>query len=70
LSSTCSLTERAPLKRFSFERLSTNVEDVHLLPSTGWPLRVAPQVTQTPEPTPAELAMLRRFDPQGFWTGD
>ena len=36
--------------------------------NTGWPLRVAPDVARTPEPTPAELAMLRRFDPQGFWT--
>lgn len=37
--------------------------------ATGWPLRVAPDVTVTPEPTPAELEILRRFDPQGFWTG-
>jgi glutaconate CoA-transferase subunit B len=40
-----------------------------VLASTGWPLRVAPQVTRTPEPTAEALAMLRRFDPQGFWTG-
>jgi glutaconate CoA-transferase subunit B len=40
-----------------------------VLASTGWPLRVAPQVTQTPEPTAEALAILRRFDPQGFWTG-
>jgi glutaconate CoA-transferase subunit B len=37
--------------------------------STGWPLRVASQVTQTPEPTAEDLTLLRRFDPQGFWTG-
>jgi glutaconate CoA-transferase subunit B len=43
------------------------VEDVQ--ESTGWPLRIAPQVTQTPEPTAEDLALLRRFDPQGFWTG-
>jgi len=36
--------------------------------NTGWPLKVAPDVTQTPAPTEAELAMLRQFDPQGFWT--
>jgi glutaconate CoA-transferase subunit B len=40
-----------------------------VLASTGWPLRVAAQVTQTPEPTADALAILRRFDPQGFWTG-
>jgi acyl CoA:acetate/3-ketoacid CoA transferase beta subunit len=44
-----------------------SVEQV--LAATGWPLRLAPQVTQTPEPTAAALAILRRFDPQGFWTG-
>ncbi|MCC6187844.1 MAG: CoA-transferase [Anaerolineales bacterium] len=40
-----------------------------ILAATGWPLRVAPQVTQTPEPTAEALAILRHFDPQGFWTG-
>jgi len=44
-----------------------SVEQV--LQATGWPLRVAPDVTQTPAPTAAELALLRRFDPHGFWTG-
>ena len=44
-----------------------SVEQVLL--ATDWPLRVAPQVTQTPEPTVEALAILRRFDPQGFWTG-
>lgn len=42
------------------------VEEV--VASTGWPLAVAPNVSETPAPTEAELAMLRRFDPQGFWT--
>jgi glutaconate CoA-transferase subunit B len=36
---------------------------------TGWPLRVADPVTETPPPSAAELAMIRRFDPEGFWTG-
>jgi glutaconate CoA-transferase subunit B len=42
------------------------VEEV--VASTGWPLAVAPNVTETPAPTEGELAMLRQFDPQGFWT--
>jgi glutaconate CoA-transferase subunit B len=42
------------------------VEEV--VANTGWPLRVAPNVTETPTPAEAELAMLRQFDPQGFWT--
>ena len=41
-----------------------------VLDSTGWPLRTSPNVTQTPAPAAAELAMLRRFDPEGYWTGD
>lgn len=36
---------------------------------TGWPLRVAAAVRTTPEPTPEELVALRRFDPDGIWTG-
>jgi len=36
---------------------------------TGWPLQVAADLTQTPAPTAAELETLRRFDPEGYWTG-
>lgn len=36
---------------------------------TGWPLEVVVEPAQTPEPTEKELGMLRRFDPQGYWTG-
>ncbi len=35
---------------------------------TGWPLRTAPDVRETPPPTDAELAAIRGYDPQGFWT--
>jgi glutaconate CoA-transferase subunit B len=35
---------------------------------TGWDLRVADGVGETAEPTEAELAAIRRFDPEGFWT--
>ncbi len=43
------------------------IEDVKT--NTGWPLRVAPDVTETPAPTKEELVILRRYDPKGFWTG-
>lgn len=36
---------------------------------TGWPLRLAPDLAATPPPSAGELAMIRRFDPEGFWTG-
>lgn len=35
---------------------------------TGWPLACAPEVTETVAPTAEELAVIRRFDPEGFWT--
>lgn len=37
--------------------------------NTGWPLKVAPDLEETPAPTEAEVAMLHQFDPEGFWTG-
>jgi glutaconate CoA-transferase subunit B len=35
---------------------------------TGWTLRVSPTARETPVPTAEELAIIRRLDPQGFWT--
>ncbi|MFH1134607.1 MAG: CoA-transferase [Pseudomonadota bacterium] len=36
---------------------------------TGWNLAAAPDLAITPLPTIEELALIRRFDPRGFWTG-
>jgi len=36
--------------------------------TTGWELRVAPDVHETATPTPEELAVVRGCDPGGFWT--
>ncbi len=35
---------------------------------TDWNLRVALDVRETLPPTEEELAIIRRYDPQGFWT--
>jgi glutaconate CoA-transferase subunit B len=35
---------------------------------TGWDLRVAEDVRETASPTPEELTIIRRYDPQGYWT--
>jgi glutaconate CoA-transferase subunit B len=43
-----------------------SVEEVRA--QTGWPLRLGPDIGETPPPTREELAMIRRFDPDGFWT--
>jgi glutaconate CoA-transferase subunit B len=38
--------------------------------NTGWPLKVADDLELTPAPTATELNMIRRFDPEGYWSGD
>jgi glutaconate CoA-transferase subunit B len=42
------------------------VEEV--LSNTGWTLRVADDLFETPPPATAELAAMRETDPTGFWT--
>ena len=37
--------------------------------NTGWPLKVADDVAVTPAPTATELDMIRKFDPEGYWSG-
>jgi glutaconate CoA-transferase subunit B len=39
----------------------------HIREHTGWPVPVA-DVPETPAPTADELVIIRRLDPQGFWT--
>jgi len=39
-----------------------------VLANTGWKLKVASDVTPTPEPTAAELTAIREYDSKGFWT--
>lgn len=35
---------------------------------TGWPLRAAQDLRETPPPSPDELAAVRKYDPKGVWT--
>ena len=35
---------------------------------TGWELKVAEDVIETSAPSESELAAIRKFDPDGFWT--
>jgi len=43
-----------------------SVEEV--LANTGWKLRVPGKVDQTPAPSPKELGIMRKLDPNHFWT--
>jgi glutaconate CoA-transferase subunit B len=42
------------------------IEDV--LANTGWKLREADNIQQTPEPSVEELKAIREYDKEGFWT--
>ncbi|MGZ8426219.1 MAG: CoA-transferase subunit beta [Candidatus Binatia bacterium] len=35
---------------------------------TGWPLRIAQELSETAVPTIDELAAIRKYDPKGIWT--
>jgi glutaconate CoA-transferase, subunit B len=61
---------------FEFEREEAVLRTYHPFSSvdeireqTGWPLRVAPEVEPTAQPTVEELRIIREYDPEGFWTG-
>jgi len=41
------------------------VDEATIRARTGWPLRCAARIMQTPPPTPEELAILRALDPAG-----
>jgi glutaconate CoA-transferase subunit B len=45
-----------------------SVEEV--IEKTGWPLKISKDVVETPEPSQDELATLRQFDLDGYWTGN
>jgi glutaconate CoA-transferase subunit B len=51
------------------ESLHPGVTLEELRAETGWPVRVAPDLRETPGPTREELDAIRRFDPDGLWTG-
>lgn len=35
---------------------------------TGWKLKLAPKIGETPPPESSELGIIRKYDPKGFWT--
>jgi glutaconate CoA-transferase, subunit B len=44
------------------------VEVEEIISSTGWKLRIADDVSLTPEPSAEELKVIREYDKDGFWT--
>ena len=35
---------------------------------TNWPLKISEDISQTPKPSEIEIELLRKYDPEGFWT--
>lgn len=56
-------------KEMILTSLHPGVSVENVVENTGWQLRVSDNLSQTAEPTETELAMLKRFDPNGYWTG-
>ena len=54
------------------EAILTSVHPGHTVDEvrdeTGWDLTVSNDLSETPAPTSTELASIRQFDPDGFWT--
>jgi glutaconate CoA-transferase subunit B len=48
--------------------LHPGIELDDVLANTGWSLRVADDLMQTPEPSERELTAIREYDKEGFWT--
>jgi len=49
--------------------LHPGVELADVQAGTGWPVQVSACLERTPSPTHQELAAIKRFDPQAYWTG-
>jgi glutaconate CoA-transferase subunit B len=62
------------LLRFSSESREAELASYHpgsspdtIVAETGWNLRFAADLHETPEPSQEEVAVLRQLDPEGFW---
>ena len=67
------ITDRAVF-RFHPESKEAELQSYHpgfspdeIASLTGWPLRFADDLHETPLPSEEELSLLRRLDPDGFW---
>lgn len=58
-----------PQKEAVVTSLHPGVDIGRVRRETGWELKVADDLKTTPPPEAEELAVVRRFDPDGFWTG-
>ncbi|MDH4268515.1 MAG: CoA-transferase, partial [Deltaproteobacteria bacterium] len=55
-------------KEMTLNAIHPGVTIEEIIENTGWHLKYAPKIENTRPPTRAELRMIRRYDPNGFWT--
>ncbi len=60
---------RFPAGRAVLTQTHPGVSREQVAAETGWELLVSPELSETPPPSAEELAIIRRFDPDRFWTG-
>ena len=56
-------------KKAVLTRIHPEVDLEKVREETAWELTTAPDLEVTPLPTLQELAIIRKFDPRGYWTG-
>jgi glutaconate CoA-transferase subunit B len=60
---------RFPQGRAQLTQMHPGVDLAQVAAATGWELAVNPRLETTAAPTSQELDIIRRYDPQRFWTG-
>ncbi|MCP4693187.1 MAG: CoA-transferase [Desulfobacterales bacterium] len=65
----CTLRFNPRTREMALATIHPGVTREEVLDNTGWPLEAPEAPETTPAPTRAELATLKRFDPEGYWTG-
>lgn len=55
-------------KEMTLDSIFPGVTVEEVLENTGWNLKCGPKINKTKPPTRSELRIIRKYDPNGFWT--
>jgi len=71
----CAVITTKGILRFDSETKEMILDSIYpggtveeILENTGWDLKWSPKIKKTKPPTSFELRMIRKYDPNGFWT--
>jgi glutaconate CoA-transferase, subunit B len=72
----CAVITTKGIFRFEPDTKEMFLESVHpgvsieeVLDHTGWRLKLSRSINETSPPSSSELGIIRKYDPNGFWTG-